>query len=273
MFFLFDFVSLEIAESAENTRIVIDENLKPGMSLKDAVELLGPPETIKVSSFDTVVIPYSALGLTIEVMSNGTIIEGIHLQPAFRGRFASGLEIGADLEKILSVYNQPDIMTKDIVEYSDLARRFQIHRGKLVGADLYSGKSTLNRQVSSKEIVKRENKGTVDREKKETVKYEDEEIDEYEDVRAFDLFGFKVKNRPEGVIITEIRPGSVAEDGGLKVGEEIRKAFYKGHAVLNIYSAKGLEAVLKRAINKGRKTINLLQDKHHYNVVEVPKRK
>ncbi len=140
-------------------------------------------------------------------------------------------------------------MTKDIIEYSDIARIFQIHQGRLVGADLYSGKSTLYRQVSSKETGK------------------------HEEVRVFDLFGFKVKNTYEGVIITEIRPASVAEDGGLKVGERIRKASLKGYGVRNIYSVGGLEAILKRAIEKGKKTVNILQNKNHYDIVEVPKRK
>lgn len=263
--FLVDFISFDIAKSVENSRIIIDENLKPGMALKDAIDLLGPPESIKVSDIGTVVIPYSALGLSVEVLSDGTIIEGIHLQSNFRGRFASGLEIGVEAQKILTVYNQPDIMTKDIIEYSDIARMFQIYQGRLVGADLYSEKSTLYRQVSSKETAKHE--------KKEAAKYEDEETEEYEEVRVFDLYGFKVKNRPEGIIITEVRPGSVAEKGGLKVGEPIRKAFYKGRSVLNIYTATGLKAILERAINKGKKTINILQSENHYYKVSVPKRK
>jgi hypothetical protein len=254
---LIDLIYFEIAKPANNTRIIIDKNLKIGMPLKDAIDLLGPPERIQVSKIGTVVLPYNTLGLSIEVMNDGTIIEGIHLQSSFRGQFASGLEIGVDFQKILSVYNQPDIMTKDIIEYSDIARIFQIHQGRLVGADLYSGKSTLYRQVSSKE----------------TGKHEDKETGKHEEVRVFDLFGFKVKNTYEGIIITEIRPASVAEYGGLKVGERIRKASLKGYGVRNIYSVGGLEAILKKAIKKGKKTVNILQNKNHYYIVEVPKRK
>ena len=264
---LIDLIYFEIAKPANNTRIIIDENLKLGMTLIDAIELLGPPERIKVSNIGTVILPYNTLGLSIEVMSDGTIIEGIHLQSSFRGQFASGLEIGVDFQKILSVYDQPDIMTKDIIEYSDIGRIFQINQGRLVGADLYSGKSTLYRQVSSKETGKYEDK--------ETGKYEevhDEEVRD-EEVSVFDLFGFKVKNTYEGVIITEIRPASVAEYGGLKVGERIRKASFKGYGVHNIYYVSGLEAILKKAIEKGKKTVNILQNKNHYYIVEVPKRK
>ena len=294
MIILIDFIYFEIATPANNTRIIIDKNLKLGMTLKDAIELLGPPERIKVSNIGTVVIPYNTLGLSIEVMIDGTVIEGIHLQSTFKGQFASGLEIGVDYQKILSVYNQPDIMTKDIIEYSDIARIFQIHQGRLVGADLYSKKSTLYRQVSRKETGKHEEareeirdeeireeiRDEVRKEVREEVREEirkevrEEALDEVrEEVDVFDLFGFKVKRTFEGVNITEIRPGSVAEYGGLKVGESIRKASLKGYGVRNIYSVGGLENILKKAVKEGKKNVNILQNKSHYYIVEVPKRK
>jgi hypothetical protein len=100
----------------------------------------------------------------------------------------------------------------------------------------------------------------------------DEEV-RNEEVRVFDLFGFKVKNTYEGVIITEIRPASVAEYGGLKVGERIRKASLEDYGVRNIYYVGGLENILKKAIEKGKKTVNILQNKNYYDIVEVPKRK
>jgi len=259
---LIDLFYFGIAKPANNTQIIIDENLKPGMLLKDAIELLGPPERIQVSKIGTIVMSYNTLGLSIEVMNDGTIIEGIHLQSSFKGRFASGLEIGADIQKILSVDNRPDIITKGIIEYFDMARIFHIDEGKLVGADLYSGESILYRQVSNKK----------------TGKYEDKETAVYEEVydegaSVFDFYGFKVKRANEGVIITEIRPESVAEYGGLKVGEPIRKAFFEGYGVRNIYSVPGLENILKKAIEKGKKTINILQSNNYYYIVEVPKRK
>jgi hypothetical protein len=254
---LIDLIYFEIAKPENDTQIIIDKNLRPGMPLKDAIELLGPPERIQVSKIGTVVLPYNTHGLSIEVMSDGTIIEGIHLRSTFKGQFDSGLEIGVDFQKILSVYNQPDIMTKDIIEYSDIARIFQIHQGRLVGADLYSGNNILYRQVSIKE----------------TGKYEEVRKEVLKEIRVFDLFGFEVKNTHEGVVITEIRPGSVAEYGDLKVGERIRKAALKDYGVRNIYSVGGLENILKKAIRKGKKTVNILQDKNYYYIVEVPKRK
>ena len=85
-----------------------------------------------------------------------------------------------------------------------------------------------------------------------------------------DLFGLNVRQTSKGVIITEIRPGSAAEKGGLKEGEAIRRAFYEGSAKMNIYAVRGLESVLKRAVRKHKKIINILQDENYYHKVEVP---
>src|SRR4030042_6817556 len=113
---LIDLFYFGIAKPANNNKNIINENLKPGMLLKDAIELLGPPERIQVSKIGTIVMSYNTLGLSIEVMNDGTIIEGIHLQSSFKGRFASGLEIGADMQKIMSAHNnRPDIITKGII--------------------------------------------------------------------------------------------------------------------------------------------------------------
>ena len=270
---LVDLISSAIAISADSTQIIINENLKPGMTLKDAIELLGPPESVKAGNAGTIIISYDSLGLSVEVMSDGTVIEAIHLQSAFKGKLSSGIKMGVDFQEILSAYNQPDLMTKEKIEYSDIATVFQISQGKLVGADLYSGKSTLFRQTPRKET------GTYEAEK--TERYEDEEIEENEDEKTeeddkydvFDLYGFKVKTKNDQIIITEIRPASVAEQGGLIAGERIRKAFFEGSGVRNIYSVGGLKTILKRAVEKRKKIINILQNENRYYKVEVPKRK
>ncbi|MFC1838753.1 hypothetical protein ACFL1N_04170 [Thermodesulfobacteriota bacterium] len=305
-----NFICPETVKSANNTQIVIDENLKPGMPLKDAIELLGPPARVKVSDKGTVVIPYNELGLSIEVMSDGTVIEGIHLRSSFKGRFASGLKIGSDFQKILSLYKDPDIMTEDILEYFDTGRIFKLSREKLVGATLYSNKSKLFQRMSNtvtgkgeripekagveipeevREEVRKEVRNEVRKEvreeareeaRKEVRKEVREEVRKeviekgrdvvFEDDRVFELFGFKVKRTFEGVVITEIRPGSVAQHGGLKKGEPIKKASLKNYGVRNIYSVGGLEKVLEKSILRGNKTINILQKGNRYYKVEVP---
>jgi hypothetical protein len=57
------------------------------------------------------------------------------------------------------------------------------------------------------------------------------------------------------------------------IGERIRKASLEGYGVRNIYTVTGLENILKKAIERGKKTVNILQDNNHYYIVEVPRRK
>lgn len=292
---LVDLIHLGIAEPADNTQIIIDENLKIGMPLKDAMDLLGSPEKIQVTEIGTIVLSYDALGLSIEAVNDGTIVEGIHLLPSFRGKFTSGLEIGVDSEKILSVYNQPDIIKENTIEYHDMARVFHIHRGKLAGADLYSEKSTLYRQVTSEETEKPEEaheevseeiREELREEVREEVRQEiREEVrkevrkevrqtvleDPLEGASVFEIFGFEVKGSyDQGIVVTEIRPGSAAESGGLKVRERIRKVYFKGHEVRNIYAMSGLKMILKRAIEQGKKTVYILQNGNRYHKIEIP---
>lgn len=293
---LIDLISFKTALYANTSQIIIDENLKTGMTYKDAIELLGPPEKMEVSDTGTINIHYDSLGLSIELKGDGTVIERIRINHSFKGRFASGIEIGADYQKILSEYNQPDIMTKEMLEYSNLNRIFQIQEGKLVGADLYSAASPLSGNTTKKEPVKytetkKEVPEEVNEEVREALREElREEVREElrEEVRenvieevikdfdeefdVFDFFGFKVKQTFKGAVITEIRPDSVAERGGLKVGEPIRKAFYNGGNKLNIYHINGLEKILKRAIKKYKKTVYILQDRNSYYKIDVPKR-
>ena len=286
-----DLILLGIAEPADNTRIIIDENLKIGMPLKEAIDLLGSPEKIQVNETGAVVMSYDALGLSIEAGSDGTMVGGIHLLPSFRGKFASGIEIGTDSEKILAVYNQPDIMTEDTIEYSDMARVFQLHQGRLVGADLYSGKGTSHRQVPSEKIgghkeapeevleelrdeireeVRQEVREEVRKEVRKEIRQEVLE-DPLQGASIFEIFGFEVKGSyDKGIVVTEIRPGSPAESGGLKVGERIRKIFFEGHEVRNIYSMDGLKKILERAIRKGKNTVNILQNGNRYHIIEIP---
>ncbi len=283
---LIDFIYSDFAESANNTRIIIDENLRPGMTLKEAIQLLGPPESINMSNAGTMLIPYDSLGLSIEVASDGTRIEGIHLQSSFKGRFASGLTIGADFQEILSAYDQPDIMTKEIIEYSDTARKFHIRDGKLTGADIYSAKSVIHHQTSVKEtgrheeIKPAETRGPEIGEKKqryEEVRKEEPryverryELIRFDDLPVFDLFGIKLKNTLKGLIIAEIKPGSPADEGGLKSGERVRKASIKRYGVRNIYTASGLEKILRDSIRYGEETVNILQEENRFYTIKVP---
>ena len=283
---MINLISFGIARSEDNAHVIINENLKPGMAMKDAIGLLGLPDAMRTGDTGMVVMPYDSLGLSIEAMKNGTVIEAIHVKSGFKGKFASGFRIGADFKEILSAYNQPDIMTKEAIEYADRATIFRLSEGKLIGADLYSGGSTLFHGISGKEawIYTAPKSENLDEEEIETRDYgepgeneteaDETEEDEYSDkYDVLDLFGFSVRVSDDMVIVTEIRPDSVAERGGLKVGQRIRKASYEGMSPRNIYYLSGLRKILKRAVEKRKKYINVLQDEHYFHKIRVPKRK
>lgn len=281
MLLCFCFWGITFAQAGSS--ITIDENLKPGMPLKDAIELLGPPEKVKISDIGTVIMPYDSIGLSLEVLSDGTIVEAIHLQSGFTGRFASGLTIGDDTQKIIATYNQPDTQTKEVIEYSMPARRFLISQDKFSGADLYKDKSALYNQVPVKTVKRFEEKVAERNEDKVTVSNEVDENEDDDDyyieeekqkepeIDVFELYGFKVKQTYSGVVITEVTPGSFAEEGGLKVGEPIRKVFYERSSMRNIYAISGLKSILKRAIEKRRKFVNIMQSENSFDKVKVPR--
>ena len=76
--------------------LVIGKNLKVGMSVNEAVKLLGIPGKIDVKrgtepTNDSVAIRYNNHGVIIHAMSGGGSIDHIELLPSFKGKFAEGI--------------------------------------------------------------------------------------------------------------------------------------------------------------------------------------
>ncbi len=91
------------------------------------------------------------------------------------------------------------------------------------------------------------------------------------EIDVFVMYGFKVKQEYSRVVVSEVTPGSFAEEAGLKVGEPIRKVFYEKSSERNIYAISGLKSILKRAVEKRRKFVNILQSKNFYIKMKVPR--
>ncbi|GEM_PF-7134210 len=222
-----------IAYAESGSGLTIDENLKPGMALKDAIELLGPPEKIKVSDIGTVIISYDNIGLSLEVLSGSSIVEAIHLQKGFKGSFASG-----------TVNN---------------AKRFE-------------EKVTANNEEkvvkgSAEKIAEQ----SVDKKDDDYYNEEEDEVAKEPEIDVFTMYGFKVKQEYSSVIVTEVTPDSFAEEAGLKTQEPIRKVFYEKSSERNIYAISGLKSILKRAIEKRKKFVYILQSKNSYIKMKVPR--
>jgi hypothetical protein len=290
IFILLSFCYLTgIAFAQTESQIIIDENLKPGMTLKDAIELLGPPEKLKISDIGTVIISYGNIGLSLEVLSDGTVIEAIHIQSGFKGRFASGIAMGDDTRKIIACCKQPDTQTDEVMEYPLSSRRFHISKDKLTGADLYRENSALYHLIPVKRVKNLEEKAPEKNEKKvsesiaekvapqpggkeeEDYYNEEEEDQKAPEIDVFALYGFKVKQEYSRVVVTEVTPGSFADECGLRPGEPIRKVFYEKSSERNIYAISGLKSILKRAIEKRKKFVNILQSNNTYIKMKVPR--
>ncbi len=80
--------------------LVIGKNLKVGMSLSEAIKLLGITGSIKIkrgteSKLDSISIEYANHGIVIHSLNGKRQIEALEILPTFKGSFAEGVKIGA----------------------------------------------------------------------------------------------------------------------------------------------------------------------------------
>ena len=138
------------ADNKSQAKLVIGENLTPGMPLKQAIELLGIPDQIAIVrgtsvDRDSVKISYAAHGLIIRALSNGTQIEGIEIGPTFKGTFqsASGIKLGVKYEMLIGEYGLPNTVTAQMMRYPDRNLYFQLNNERLLSAKTYISGSKL----------------------------------------------------------------------------------------------------------------------------------
>lgn len=131
-------------------QIVIDENVKPGMSLSEAITLLGIPDTIKVvrgasADRDSIQITYARHGLVMRAMSGGSKIEGIEIGPSFKGSFKSesGIKLGVKYEMLIGEYGLPTSLTAQVMRYPQRGLYFQLNNNRLLSAKTYANGSKL----------------------------------------------------------------------------------------------------------------------------------
>lgn len=125
-------------------KVVIGENLSPGMPLNKVINLLGVPDKVKVirgasSDRDSIEINYARHGLVIRAMSAGTNIEGIEVRPTFKGTFKSesGIKLGVKYEMLIGEYGLPASLTAQVMRYPDRNLYFQLNNERLLSAKTY----------------------------------------------------------------------------------------------------------------------------------------
>lgn len=128
--------------------LVIGKNLKIGMTLEEAIKLLGTPRTVKVkrgteSTLDSLSIEYANHGIVIHFLNGKNKIEGLEVRPQFQGRFAEGVKMGAKVGAMIDKYGVPQSMDASLARYPDRGMYFSLKENAMVAAHVFDKKSKL----------------------------------------------------------------------------------------------------------------------------------
>lgn len=136
------------AEKKKPEGLVIGKNLKVGMSLEEAIKLLGTPRSIKTtrgteSKLDSISIEYANHGIVIHSLNDKNQIEALEILPGFAGSFAEGVKIGAKVAAMIDKYGVPDTMNTSLAKYPKRGIYFSLKENTLVSAQVFAKNSKL----------------------------------------------------------------------------------------------------------------------------------
>jgi tetratricopeptide (TPR) repeat protein/Mg-chelatase subunit ChlD len=119
--------------------IVIGENLRLGMPLKEAMDLLGAPQDLAIEPGTTAAearirLDYPQHGLVLVATAADKTLHSIEVRSVFRGQFAAGIKIGDSASALLQAYGMPAVMTPQEARYPDQGLVFKFDDAKLVSA-------------------------------------------------------------------------------------------------------------------------------------------
>ena len=128
--------------------LVIGKNLKVGMSLEEAIKLLGTPRSIKVkrgteSILDSISIEYASKGIVIHFLNGKSKIEALEVRPQFVGRFAEGVKMGAKVAAMIDKYGVPQSMNESLARYPEKGLYFSLKENVLIAAHVFNKNSKL----------------------------------------------------------------------------------------------------------------------------------
>ncbi len=135
-------------EKKEPEGLVIGKNLKIGMSLEEAIKLLGTPRAIKVkrgteSTLDSLSIDYASHGIVIHFLNGKGKIEALEVRPQFQGRFTEGVKMGAKVSTMIDKYGVPQSMTESLAKYPGKGMYFALKENILIAAHIFDKNSKL----------------------------------------------------------------------------------------------------------------------------------
>ena len=136
--------------SPENNskKFVVGGNLKVGMALSQAFEILGTPKFINVirgdnPSFDSISIKYLSKGIILHAFTNNTRIEALEVLPNFKGEFIEGVNIGSKIEDLIKAFGIPKSMESFIARYPQKGIYFSLDNKAVVSAQVFSRNSKI----------------------------------------------------------------------------------------------------------------------------------
>ena len=96
---------------------MVGKNLKVGMTLDQAITLLGIPKKINFKRgtgliLDSTSIEYAAHGVMIHTLSGKPNVEAIELFPTFKGQFANGIKMGDKVLTLIEKYGVPQSLIR-----------------------------------------------------------------------------------------------------------------------------------------------------------------
>jgi hypothetical protein len=127
---------------------VVGKNLKVGMTLDKAINLLGVPIQLTVKrgtepSLDSIAIKYASHGVVIHSLNGKQKVEAIELLPTFKGQFANGIKMGNKLPKLIEKYGAPQSMSGSLARYPDKGMYFSLKKNELVSTWIFSKNSKI----------------------------------------------------------------------------------------------------------------------------------
>ena len=135
-------------ENSNSKAFVVGENLKVGMTLSQAFEILGTPTFINVirggnPSFDSISIKYLSKGIILHAFTNNTRIEALEVLPNFKGEFIEGINIGSKIEDLIKAFGVPNSMEPFIARYPQKGIYFSLDNEIIISAQLFKKNSKL----------------------------------------------------------------------------------------------------------------------------------
>ncbi len=134
--------TLGVPDKSELKGIVIGKNLTVGMTLEEAIRILGVPKSFGVErgaepEQDRVTAEYAGQGIIIYALNDKKEIESLDVLKEFKGEFLNGVKMGEKIKVLIKKWGLPHSMNSSIVHYPTKGIYFDIKDNVLISAHVF----------------------------------------------------------------------------------------------------------------------------------------